>query len=221
MTWFEAGGGWMRLREAQGIAERLAGLMRPFCARVEVAGSVRRSSAEVKDVELVAIPRWEGRPASALSLFTEEAERVNLLHGWATTQAAAAGVRWIKPGTPDVVDWEPKPEGKYRRALVDDRVKLDLFLASAENYGLILLIRTGSAEFSQAVMTYAKHRTPYRVEGGHLRDREGGVLETSEERDVFRALRLDYVLPRERAGQHMVRRAGRPLFPRKAVQLAR
>ena len=211
----------MRLREAQAIAERLAGLMSPFCARVEVAGSVRRSSAEVKDVELVAIPRWGERPASAPSLFGGEPERVNLLHEWATSQAAAAGVRWIKTGTPEVVDWEPKPDGKYWRALVDNSIKLDLFLASAENYGLILLIRTGSAEFSQAVMTYAKHRTPYHVEGGHLRDREGEALETPEERDVFGALRLDHVLLRERTGQHMVRRAGRPLFSRRAVQLAR
>jgi DNA polymerase/3'-5' exonuclease PolX len=211
----------MRLREARGVAERLAGLMSPFCLRVEIAGSVRRSCPEVKDVELVAVPRWDERPGSVPSLFAEEAERVNLLHGWATTEAAAAGVRWIKTGTPDMVDWEPKPEGKYWRALVEDCVKLDLFLASAENYGMILAIRTGCAEFSQALMTYAKHRTPYHVEGGYLRGREGEALETPEERDVFTALKLDYVLPGERTGQHMVRIAGRPQFPRKESQGAR
>ena len=211
----------MRLREARGVAERLAELMSPFCARVEIAGSVRRSCPEVKDVELVAIPRWTERPGAAPSLFAAEAERVNLLHEWAVTEAAGAGVRWIKPGTPDVVDWGPKPEGKYWRALVDDSIKLDLFLASAENYGLILAIRTGCAEFSQALMTYAKHRTPYHVEGGYLRDREGAVLETPEERDVFKALKLDYVLPRERTGQHVVRRAGRPMFPRRVPEGAR
>jgi DNA polymerase/3'-5' exonuclease PolX len=208
----------LRLREAQAIAERLAEAMSPFCVRVEIAGSVRRSCPDVKDVELVAVPRWEERPGSALSLFAEEAERVNLLHGWATGDAAGAGVRWIKPGTPEVVDWAPKPEGKYWRALVDDSIKLDLFLAAPENYGMILAIRTGCAEFSQALMTYAKHRTPYHVEGGYLRDREGAVLETPEERDVFRALKLDFVLPRERTGQHMVRRAGRPMFPRREAQ---
>jgi DNA polymerase/3'-5' exonuclease PolX len=208
----------MRLREAQKVAERLAGLMSPFCARVEIAGSVRRSCPEVKDVELVAVPRWEERPGLVPTLFAEEAERVNLLHEWATTVAAGAGVRWIKPGTPDVVDWAPKPEGKYWRALVEDSIKLDLFLASPENYGLIMAIRTGSAEFSQALMTYAKHRTPYHVEGGYLRDREGAVLETPEERDVFKALKVDYVLPKEQTGQHMVRRAGRPMFPRRVAQ---
>jgi DNA polymerase/3'-5' exonuclease PolX len=211
----------MRLKEAAGVAERLLALMSPFCLRVEIAGSIRRSCAEVKDVELVAVPRWEERPGQAPSLFAAEAERVNLLHEWAVNHAAAAGVRWIKPGTPEVIDWAPKPEGKYWRALVGDTIKLDLFLAAPENYGLILVIRTGSAEFSQALMTYAKHRTPYHVEGGYLRDREGAVLETPEERDVFRALRVDYVEPRERTGQHMVRRAGRPQFPRKGAQSAR
>jgi DNA polymerase/3'-5' exonuclease PolX len=208
----------MRLREARGVAERLAALMSPFCLRAEIAGSVRRCCPEVKDVELVAVPRWDERAASAPSLFAEEAERVNLLHGWAVNHAAGASVRWIKTGTPEVVDWAPKPEGKYWRALVEDSIKLDLFLASAENYGLILAIRTGCAEFSQALMTYAKHRTPYHVEGGHLRDREGAVLETPEERDVFRALKVDFVEPRERTGQHVVRRAGRPMFPRREAQ---
>jgi DNA polymerase/3'-5' exonuclease PolX len=199
----------MRLQEAQTIAERLGELMRPFCARVEIAGSVRRCCPEVKDVELVAVPRREERPVAAPSLFGGEPERVNLLHGWATTQAESAGVRWIKPGTQEVVDWAPKPEGRYWRALVDDAIKLDLFLAAPENYGLILLIRTGCAEFSQAVMTHAKLHTRYRVEGGYLRDRDGGALETPEERDVFAALGLEYVVPGERTGLHAVRRAGR------------
>src|SRR5215213_6620719 len=106
----------MRLREAQGVAERLAGLMSPFCLRVEVAGSIRRACPEVKDVELVAVPRWLERPAAAPSLFAEEAERVNLLHGWAVSEAEAAGVCWIKTGTAEVVDWEPKAGGKYWRA---------------------------------------------------------------------------------------------------------
>ena len=211
----------MRLREARGVAERLAALMSPFCLRVEIAGSVRRSCAEVKDVELVAVPRWEERPGSEPSLFGGEPERVNLLHEWATRDAPSAGVRWIKTGTPEVVDWEPKPEGKYWRALVESRVKLDLFLAAPENYGMIMAIRTGCAEFSQALMTYAKHRTPYHVEGGYLRGRDGAPLDTLEERDVFKTLKVDFVEPQERTGQHMVRIAGRPQFPRKESQGAR
>lgn len=210
----------MRLREAVGIAEELVAMMAPCCLRVEVAGSVRRDCPEVKDIEVVAVPRWEPRPTSALPLFAGEVEQANLLHDWAVSEAAASGqsrhrLRWIKPGTSQLLDWPPKPEGKYWRALVDRHVKLDLFLATPENYGLILAIRTGCAEFSQGLMAYAKHRTAYHVEGGYLRDRKGTALETSEERDVFDALGLDWVEPKERVGQHMVTRKGRAQFPRK------
>ena len=208
----------MRLQDAAEVARRLAAAVAPFCLRVEIAGSVRRACPEVKDVELVAVPRWSERPAPVQSLFAEESERVNLLHEWATRDAGGAGVRWIKPGTSEVVDWEPKPEGKYWRALVEGRVKLDLFLAAPENYGMIMAIRTGCAEFSQALMTFAKLRTPYHVEGGYLRDREGAPLETPEERDVFEALGVDFVEPHGRTGQHAVRRRGRPQFPLRGFQ---
>lgn len=210
----------MKLQEARTIAEGLARTMARHCHRVEIAGSVRRSCSEVKDVELVAIPRWESLPVSSLPLFGAESEPVNLLHRWAVTDAPAGGqswrrLRWIKPGTSELIDWEPKAEGKYWRALVDGRVKLDLFLASPENYGLILAIRTGCAEFSQGLMTYAKLRTRYHVEGGYLRDQAGAALETREERDVFGLLGLDYVEPAARTGQHAVRKFGRAQFPRK------
>ncbi|MCA1567261.1 MAG: hypothetical protein LC803_16735 [Acidobacteria bacterium] len=207
----------MNIREAKAIADDLVSMMSPHCHRIEIAGSIRRARQDVKDIEICAIPKWGARPGSGLTLFGEATERVNLLHEWATTEADESGalrdyIRWIKPGTQHVLPWPPKPEGKYWRALVGGRIKLDLFLATRDNWGVILAIRTGSAEFSQALMTYAKHKTCYHVEGGHLRDRQGTALETPEERDVFDALGLDWVEPHERSGRHMVTKGGRPQF---------
>jgi DNA polymerase/3'-5' exonuclease PolX len=45
-------------------AKRLIGMIRGECERVEIAGSVRRLKEEVKDVELVVIPK-----AGLLALF--------------------------------------------------------------------------------------------------------------------------------------------------------
>jgi DNA polymerase/3'-5' exonuclease PolX len=207
----------MHIREAKAIADDLVAMMSPHCHRIEIAGSIRRARQDVRDIEIVAIPKWDTRPGSDLPLFGGEPERVNLLHEWAQRVDGPGGelrgyVRWIKPGTHLVLPWPPKPEGKYWRALVGGRIKLDLFLASRDNWGIILAIRTGSAEFSQAMMTYAKHKTCYHVEGGHLRDRRGTALETREERDVFDALGIDWVEPRNRSGQHVVTRNGRPQF---------
>jgi DNA polymerase/3'-5' exonuclease PolX len=216
-----AGGETMKLEEAKGIAEGLVEGMRSYCARVEIAGSIRRRKAEVKDIEIVAIPKWELAPVEeqARDLFgspPRAPQNFNLLHFWATK---LSGVRWIKPGTSEVVDWQPKPEGKYWRGIVGGRIKLDLFLARPDNFGLIFLIRTGSADFSQAVVTYAKHRTSFRVGEGSLRDRDGHVLETFEERDVFDALRIDWVEPEQRDGAHRLTVNGRAQFPAKGFNV--
>lgn len=214
----------MNVREAKAIADDLVSMMSPHCHRVEIAGSIRRQRQDVKDIEIVVIPKWGMRPGTDMPLFGGEPERVNFLHDWALQVAEPDGglqgyVRWIKPGTRLVLPWEPKPEGKYWRALVGGRIKLDLFLASRDNWGIILAIRTGSAEFSQALMTYARHKTCYHVEGGHLRDERGTALETREERDVFDALGIDWVEPRNRSGQHVVTRDGRPQFgPRRGTE---
>jgi DNA polymerase/3'-5' exonuclease PolX len=205
----------MKLDEAKAIAEGLVEGMRPYCARVEIAGSIRRRKAEVKDIEIVAVPKWELAPVEeqVRDLFgspPRAPQNFNLLHFWATK---LSGVRWIKPGTSEVVDWQPKPEGKYWRGIVGGRIKLDLFLARPDNFGLIFLIRTGSADFSQGLVTFAKHRTSFRVGEGSLRDRDGKVLETFEERDVFDALRLDWVEPELRDGAHRVTVNGHAQFP--------
>lgn len=49
----------MELERAKGVAAEVVARLGPACERVEVAGSVRRRKAEVKDLEVVFIPRME------------------------------------------------------------------------------------------------------------------------------------------------------------------
>ena len=200
----------MFIRDAKAIADRLLLEMAPSCRRVEIAGSIRRGKQEVKDIEIVAIPEWG---ESSLGLFPDGGEKLNKLLSWAFDAEARGDLQWIKTGTREVVPWEPKRDSKYWRALLREGIKLDLFLTTEEQWGLIHLIRTGCAEFSQGVMTYARQRTGYRVEGGVLRDRMNTALETYTEQDVFDALGLDYVEPQARTDFNAVRRRGAPVFP--------
>jgi DNA polymerase/3'-5' exonuclease PolX len=64
--------------DAKRLADCLVKAIAPYCERIEIAGSVRRKKADVKDIEIVAIPRWEERPDMS-SLFAEP-QRVNLLY---------------------------------------------------------------------------------------------------------------------------------------------
>lgn len=47
----------MILEEVKQIAEKYLNLLKPHCWRIEIAGSIRREKPEVKDIEIVAIPR--------------------------------------------------------------------------------------------------------------------------------------------------------------------
>ena len=47
----------MLLSKGQRVADELLEFLRPFCERIEVAGSIRRKKSEVHDVDLVLIPK--------------------------------------------------------------------------------------------------------------------------------------------------------------------
>ena len=47
------------LAEAQEVADALIAELSRYCERIEIAGSLRRGKAEVGDLELVAVPKWE------------------------------------------------------------------------------------------------------------------------------------------------------------------
>ena len=193
------------LSRAQTIAEELREKMAPFCEQICIAGSVRRRCDWIGDIEIVCVPKWESVPVLQGGLFGgfDETEprtyQINALHSWATNES---DLRWIKTGTSDIIDWHIKPDGKYWRALLPclrrDGIRLDLFLATERNYGAIQLIRTGSAEFSAALMAHAK-RINRRCEGGHFHIAEVEV-ETPTERSVFDLLGLEWVEPRKRFG---------------------
>jgi len=47
----------MRLEQAQKLAQEIVEQVHPYCERVEVAGSIRRKKSEVRDVDIVLIPK--------------------------------------------------------------------------------------------------------------------------------------------------------------------
>lgn len=198
----------MHRKAALAIAERLIEAMRPHCERIEIAGSLRREKAEVRDIEIVAIPRTV-EVLSNVNLFEEVYATRNALNFWALTFQLDPWLRWIKPGTKEILPWSPKLDAKYLRGLVTpvghESIKLDLFQCRAESWGIIHLIRTGSAEFSEAVVTHA--RNIGRPMAGGILTQDGQDIPTPEEQDVFDTLGLRYVEPRHRHSGAQVKRA--------------
>lgn len=201
---------------AEQLALRLVEQMRPYVRRIEIAGSIRRQCAEVRDLEIVAVPLWEPRlaedaPEDAVPVET------NTLFEWAMSDPRP--VRWIKTGTPPevIVDWDIKPDGKYWRAIAGNGIHLDLFLPDLDNWGWIYAVRTGSRDFSHALAARA-NAMGLTSHKGYLRrgDKDGPKLITREEADVFRLLSLEYTAPKDRVDGTSLRplRAAPPEPPR-------
>ena len=193
----------MPLETARFIAQGLIKDMRPFCERIEIAGSIRREVEIVKDIELVCVPKIQVEEVP-VGLFGETVKvETNLFHQWAMS-AGEGRPLWIKTGTSETIPWAPKSDGKYWRGVERlSRMKIDIFLCTPVNWGAIFLIRTGNADFSQAVVTHGKNINR-RFEGGKLTI-AGVPIETPEEEDVFRQLGLRYVEPKMRRSVRDVR----------------
>jgi len=190
----------MKLQDATERALALLEEMAPHCHRAAIAGSIRRKKPEVTDIELVVIAKW-AEMADQSDLFSTRTQRVNLLHQWALT----SGIRWIYKRDGQPIDTTIKDDGRMWKGLLPCGAQLDLFITTPERWGTIFLIRTGSADFSHEIMKHAA-KVKAKFEGGVLHV-NGAPVETPEEADVFRHLKLRYVRPEERVDGSAVHRA--------------
>lgn len=186
------------LAEALEIAAVVEADLKPHCLRFQIAGSVRRRKPFVSDIEAVAIPATQGA-----GLFGDipESALYSYLH------VHPERYRFIKGDHAD---------GRYHQLWLPEwEMQLDLFLASADNWGITLVVRTGDALFCQALLTRWKylHHIPADQPGsvgGRLVTAAGLEVPTPEEEDVFRLLQIRPVLPEERRDAYAVYRAADP-----------
>lgn len=157
----------MNLKQALEIAENVRALLAPHCERVEIAGSIRRKKPEVKDIEIVAIPK----PYDT-GLF--ESGIATIVNRW----------QKVKGELPC----------KYTQRILPEGIKLDLFFAEKENWGLIYAIRTGSAEYSHKVLASGWVKRGYKSENGYL-TANGKKISVLEEEDLFNKIGLKFVEP--------------------------
>jgi DNA polymerase/3'-5' exonuclease PolX len=166
--------------EAQAAALAICDLIIPVCARVSIAGSLRRGKPDVGDIEIVCIPLVE-----------------NDLFGDEFYSAAMIGEVLHRAG------FEMDKDGNnYKKFFfVRYQIWVDLFITTPEQWGVIFTIRTGPSDFSQRIVTQIN-------KGGllpsYLKVKDGRIwngdqaLTTPEEADVFQVLGKPWLEPCER-----------------------
>ncbi len=121
------------LEQAEMVARGIVEALRPHAERIEIAGSIRRRRPQVHDIDLVAIPRM----TSIGSMFAPRDVR--------DTDFAHFFLR-VLSGEDVVGEKILRGEVSLNVAGLPPRIQVDCYIATAETWATLLLIRTGSAE---------------------------------------------------------------------------
>ncbi len=185
------------LAEARVLAQEVCDLLGDWTERIQVAGSIRRQQETCGDIEIVCIPHTHEEEEASLGLWSARMVQVNDLDDRCTDliDLGIFGTRLDKNGHRAV-------GGKYKR-LSYQGFGLDLFVTTAEQWGVILAIRTGPAEFSHRFVTVRRQGGVLPdwlvVKDGALHHRTTGeVIPTPEEGDFFDAIDYGWIEPEAR-----------------------
>lgn len=206
----------VHLVDAMTAASEIMTLIAGECRRSVVAGSIRRRSPTVGDIEVVVVPTLQP------SLFPGGCD-TDVLYGRLCGLAAAGDeLRALDAG---------KPGARYRKLQhVRSGLQVDLFVVRPPaSFGLLLMIRTGSAEFSHAMLGRANGLGMSSIEGAlhrrgppcvdhitttkkcrHCAGRgwlPGERVDTPEETDVFAVLGLSFIDPVDRQDGRVIAKA--------------
>ena len=179
----------MEREKALAVARKVTGLLRPVVERIAVAGSVRRGVDEVKDVELVYVPRLVAAQRTLFEMGKVPATETRIY------QLMQLGVLRL--------DQQVLRNGpKYKRVIhVETGAVVELFLATPDNWGLILALRTGPAPFMMTVVSHQWHNgvmpVGMKMQGGYLW-RDGERLSTPTEESFFQEMGLQMWQPERR-----------------------
>ena len=192
----------MELTKAKILANRVVELLTPHCELCLIAGSIRRSKPEVKDIEIVAVPKT----VAALSLFTDGAR-----YRPKTFIDTIESIGKVLKGDPisgRYVQIQTKSSAQF------ESVNIDLFMPQEHDFWRIFAVRTGSADYSGKVIAHNWVKNGWRGTPNGLRldtecvERNGTFITIVDnptlppvwksEQDFFTWLNIEYLQPQDR-----------------------
>ena len=158
------------LEEAQSLADQIKAAVETQCEQLEVAGSIRRQKTKVHDIDFVVVAKSDAQ-------WQKISDKLKHLKA----KPNCAGNSVIKA-------YVPCQNGLFQ---------VDFYRANPSTFGILLLVRTGSAEHNMWLASYAISKgMRIRYSEGLLKD--GAIIAGEDEKGVFAALELPCPLPSER-----------------------
>ena len=170
----------MELTKAREIAEELKSLLEPGCARIEIAGSIRRRKPFPNDIELLVIPKYDG-----LADMLDREIQTLLFEGVLDYRLNKLGRRVY---------------GNKNKLMVHvpSGIGVDIFSTDEQCWAVSLVVRTGgertNKQIAMAAINKGWHLQAY---GAGFSTPQGDIICKSE-RDVFEFVGLPCKEPWER-----------------------
>ena len=165
------------LHRAEEVANEMVKLLESACARITIAGSIRRQKPEVSDIELLVIPKCAGL-ADML-----DREIQTLLFG------GVLGFRLNKRGS--------RIYGPKNKLMVHvpSGIGVDIFSTDTKCWWVSLVVRTGGEKTNKRIAMAAINKGWHlKAYGSGFSTPDGNIICNSE-REVFELVDLPYLEP--------------------------
>jgi DNA polymerase (family 10) len=169
----------MKLEEAEKLAGQIVDSIRHLCdpEHIMVVGSIRRKRPEVKDIDIVLIPQAWMWNTIIQKLKTD----------W-QAHVVEAGQELARLNVSVNATSEPINHGHFQ---------VDIYRARPETWGVLLLIRTGSKGHNIKLCSHAR-RLNMMLSAANGVIKDGKVIASRTEEEIFKALELDFIEPEKR-----------------------
>lgn len=158
------------LKKAEALANQVTEVVQSRCTRIEVAGSIRRQRPKVHDVDFVVATENDA-----------QWQKINQDLKKLKAKPSCSGKSVIKT-------YLPTKNGFFQ---------VDFYRAQPKTFGILLLVRTGSAEHNTWLACHAMSMD-LRIKYSQGLLKEGKVIAGADEEGVFAALGLPCPVPPER-----------------------
>lgn len=184
----------MNLSEAKQTANFVKEVLEPHCDQIEIAGSIRRESSMPNDIEIVCIPKiiTAGPDLFGEPIAQRDPGFAKVVNKWKHIKGDAGAGLYMQ------------------RAIIEEgesEIKLDIFTARPENWGVILAIRTGPEAFSHYCLASRAQRFGMRIQGGML-TQDGETIPCPTEKYLLGYLGMPWIPPHERGLKRTLDRYG-------------
>jgi len=168
--------------EVEPLAFKILYAIEPFCEKAQIAGSIRRRRGGVNDIDIVVLPK----PESWLEIIKTVRREFDAITEKQGDKLATLYLPFVNR------------TGK-------GHIQVDLYRASQSIWGILLLVRTGSAEHNVYLcnlalakglrLEYSRGVVDYNFP---CLSGMGEVIADKTEEEVFEALGLPFILPQDR-----------------------